>query len=544
MSFEDPSAKKNPPELDGAHDMTRLLYLEDEHVLDNIRTRFQKQEMYTSMSTILIAVNPYQWLPVYGADQIKLYYNNSKARVPDTELPLHIYGVAGAAYRDMFESGQSQSVLVCGESGAGKTESAKKVMHYLTQTTQSKTGEHRLEDQLMAGNPIMESFGNAKTVLNNNSSRFGKFTKMMFAGSSFESGHIAGVQIETYLLEKSRVTLQAIGERNFHIFYQICRVYSGDSRFQMADPSKFYYLDQTGRNAAYNDVDGISDTEWHNEVKEALTSFNVGEQTQQDLFAVVAGLLHLGNIKFEAIDDDSCKVDESTAKHVAAAADLLGIDEDRLRARLTSATVKVDGGITTLLSAEKARHNRDAIAQELYTGLFGYIVSCLNKEMVLQRSTGKELFIGILDIAGFEKFEHNSFEQFCINFANEKLQQFFNEDVIKNEQEEYLNEGVYWVPLDIPNNDAYISLVQHKTRGLFSLLDAACRTPKATSETFVNNLFQTHKRHSHMRRAGSRPGSKKDFLGFAIKHYAGKVVYDCDEFLDKVRFRFERFALR
>lgn len=521
--------------------MSSLIYLEAPNVLHNLGCRYDKGEIYTSISKVLIAVNPYKELDVYGPDVIRKYRQAAadiKRRLKN-DLPPHVFTVAQTSYFNLLKLQINQSMIVCGESGSGKTESAKHLMRYLAASSKgdvNEEGRPSIENQVLDANPILESFGNAKTVLNNNSSRFGKFTKIVFQSDLIK---IAGSFIETYLLEKSRVTKQDLNERNYHIFYMLCRAHNQlpyGANFELGNkPEAFHYLNQSGTTVA----DGINDEEKMQELLGAMRTLSISEQDQVDVFGAVAGVLHLGNIKLVADQKDLAVPAPEANTHMDAFVKLFGVKKEMLYERLTTRKIKVGKElISKQLSLADGLINRESFGKALYAGVFQWVVNRINFELYKPESRDPNLkWIGILDVFGFESFEHNSFEQFCINFANERLQQYFNGYILLSEQEEYLAEAIQWVPLKVPNNQDVIDLIDRKPNGILAVLDSECMMPKSTSETFIQNLFKVfrfHKRMAQVRRV-TKAGVQgfTSINGFSIVHYAGKVIYNADDFLVK-----------
>lgn len=541
QKYNDSNYEANPPHLDGVPEMSSLIYLEAPNVLHNLGCRYDKGEIYTSISKVLIAVNPYKDLDVYGPDVIRKYRQAAadiKRRLKN-DLPPHVFTVAQTSYFNLLKLQINQSMIVCGESGSGKTESAKHLMRYLAASSKgdvSEEGRPSIENQVLDANPILESFGNAKTVLNNNSSRFGKFTKIVFQPDLIK---IAGSFIETYLLEKSRVTKQDLNERNYHIFYMLSRAHNQlpyGANFELGDnPEAFHYLSQSGTTVA----DGINDEEKMKELLGAMRTLSISEQDQADVFGATAGVLHLGNIKLIPDQKDLAVPAPEAKAHMDAFVKLFGVKKEMLHERLTTRKIKVGKElISKQLSLADGLINRESLAKALYAGVFQWVVNRINFELYKTESRDPNLkWIGILDVFGFESFEHNSFEQFCINFANERLQQYFNGYILLSEQEEYLAEAIQWVPLKVPNNQDVIDLIDRKPNGILAVLDSECMMPKSTSETFIQNLFKVfrfHKRMAQVRRV-TKAGVQgfTSINGFSIVHYAGKVIYNADDFLVK-----------
>ncbi|PWZ11363.1 Myosin-17 [Zea mays] len=532
-----PKDTEAPP--DGVDDMTRLSYLHEPGVLDNLAVRYAKNIIYVSdafvtlweaqllcesifsnvllltsqtyTGNILIAINPFQRLPsLVDALTMEKYKGANLG-----DLDPHVFAIADAAYRQMINEGKSNSVLVSGESGAGKTETTKLLMRYLAFLGgRSGTGERTVEQQVLESNPVLEAFGNAKTVRNNNSSRFGKFVEIQFD----KSGKISGAAIRTYLLERSRVCQINSPERNYHCFYFLCAAPSEDlKKYKLGDPSSFHYLNQS----ACIQVDGINDAEEYLATRNAMDTVGITDQEQEAIFRVVAAVLHLGNINFakgREVDSSIIKDDKSRF-HLKTAGELLMCDCEKLENALIKREINTpEGVITTTVGPNSATISRDGLAKQIYSRLFEWLVNRINASIGQDPDSNK--LIGVLDIYGFESFKTNSFEQLCINFTNEKLQQHFNQNVFKMEQEEYTREQINWSYIEFVDN-------QDKPGGIIALLDEACMFPKSTHETLSQKLYEKFKTHKRF----TKP--KLSRTAFTIQHYAGDVTYQSDQFLDK-----------
>uniref|UniRef100_K3XDP9 Myosin motor domain-containing protein n=1 Tax=Setaria italica TaxID=4555 RepID=K3XDP9_SETIT len=424
--------------------------------------------------------------------------------------------------RQMINEGKSNSILVSGESGAGKTETTKLLMRYLAFLGgRSGTGERTVEQQVLESNPVLEAFGNAKTVRNNNSSRFGKFVEIQFD----KSGKISGAAIRTYLLERSRVCQINSPERNYHCFYFLCAAPSEDlKKYKLGDPSSFHYLNQS----ACIKVDGINDAEEYLATRNAMYTVGITEQEQEAIFRVVAAVLHLGNINFakgREVDSSVIKDDKSRF-HLNTAGELLMCDCGKLENALINREINTpEGVITTTVGPNSATISRDGLAKQIYSRLFDWLVNRINASIGQDPDSNK--LIGVLDIYGFESFKTNSFEQLCINFTNEKLQQHFNQNVFKMEQEEYTREQINWSYIEFVDNQDVLDLIEKKPGGIIALLDEACMFPKSTHETLSQKLYEKFKNHKRF----TKP--KLSRTAFTIQHYAGDVTYQSDQFLDK-----------
>jgi myosin protein heavy chain len=498
-----------------------LTFLNEASVVHNLSTRYSEDSIYTFSGLFLVAINPYKNLPIYDNETIQAYSTHRDDRSP------HIYAITDHAYRNMLEMYENQSILVTGESGAGKTENTKKVIQYLAaitsgshQRTRVKANGASFEQQILQANPILEAFGNAQTVRNNNSSRFGKFIRIEFS----RSGHIAGASIDWYLLEKSRVIYQSPQERNYHIFYQLVRGASKDMRDTLmleSDVSAYAYL--TGSN---RDIEGVDDKE---EFKNLLSSFKVmGLPTQDinDILRVISAILRIGNIEVGSESTDQGRILDIT--HAERVCHLLGIHCDQFVKNLLHPKVKAGREwVQQSRSAQQVRFSLDALAKSLYERVFSLIVDRINS--TLGRSRDNTSFIGVLDIAGFEIFDTNSFEQLCINYTNEKLQQFFNHHMFVLEQEEYTREAIEWKFIDFGHDlQPTIDLIEKPNpMGIFSCLDEDCVMPRATDKTFTDKLNQLWENKTEKFK-GSRLSQ-----GFVLTHYAAEVEYSTEGWLEK-----------
>ncbi|XP_044494983.1 myosin-17-like [Mangifera indica] len=511
-----PEDTEAPPA--GVDDMTKLSYLHEPGVLQNLATRYELNEIYTYTGNILIAVNPFQRLPhLYDTHMMEQYKG-----VALGELSPHVFAIGDAAYRAMINEGKSNAILVSGESGAGKTETTKMLMRYLAHLGGRSGVEGRtVEQQVLESNPVLEAFGNAKTVRNNNSSRFGKFVEIQFD----KNGRISGAAIRTYLLERSRVCQISDPERNYHCFYLLCAAPPEDiAKYKLGNPKSFHYLNQSN---CY-ELDGVNDAHEYLATRRAMDIVGISDQEQEAIFRVVAAILHLGNIDFakgKEIDSSVIK-DEKSRFHLNMTAELLRCDSQSLEdALIKRVMVTPEEVITKTLDPVNAVASRDALAKTIYSRLFDWIVEKIN--ISIGQDPNSKTIIGVLDIYGFESFKVNSFEQFCINFTNEKLQQHFNQHVFKMEQEEYGREEIDWSYVEFVDNQDVLDLIEKKPGGIIALLDEACMFPKSTHETFAQKLYQTFKSNKRF----IKP--KLSRTDFTISHYAGEVAYQANHFLDK-----------
>ncbi|XP_025097283.1 unconventional myosin-VI-like isoform X2 [Pomacea canaliculata] len=510
-------------------DNCALMYLNEATLLNNIRIRYMKNQIYTFTANILVAINPYFEIPdLYTQATIKKYQGKSLGT-----LPPHVYAIADKAYRDMKVTKVSQSVIVSGESGAGKTESTKYILRYLTENWGTHAGP--IEQRILESNPLLEAFGNAKTVRNNNSSRFGKFVEIHFDGKN----SVCGGFISHYLLEKSRVCSQSKDERNYHIFYRLCAGAPEDLRqkLKLAPPDRFQYLKLGCLHDAV--IDDVRDFQVCNE---AMSKMGVSDADKLAIFMLVAAVLHLGNVMFEENQDakGGCKVTAGAEDSLTTAAGLLGVDREELRDSLTSRVMQATRGgtkgtaIKVPLKTGEASSARDALAKAVYSRMFDYIVESVNQAIPFASSNN---YIGILDIAGFEYFQVNSFEQFCINYCNEKLQQFFNERILKEEQALYEKEGLNVKRIEWTDNQDCIELIEAKSQGIFDLLDEESKLPTPRPEHFTSEVHSRNK--NHFRLSVPRKSKLKshrdvrDDEGFLIRHFAGAVCYHTNLFIEK-----------
>ncbi|KAL8159065.1 hypothetical protein V2J09_000602 [Rumex salicifolius] len=496
----------------GVDDMTKLSYLHEPGVLENLATRYSLNEIYTYTGNILIAVNPFQRLPHIYDTQMMVQYKGASLG----ELSPHVFAIADVAYRAMINEGKSNSILVSGESGAGKTETTKMLMRYLAYLGgRSGTEGRTVEQQVLESNPVLEAFGNAKTVRNNNSSRFGKFVEIQFD----KRGRISGAAVRTYLLERSRVCQVSDPERNYHCFYLLCAAPKEETeRYKLGNPKSFHYLNQSN---CYELV-GVSDAQEYLATRRAMDIVGMTKEEQDAIFRVVAFILHLGNIEFAKGQeiDSSIPKDEKSKFHLQTAAELLMCDpaalEDALCKRVMVTPEEV---IKRSLDPVAATINRDGLAKTVYSRLFDWLVEKIN--VSIGQDPNSKCLIGVLDIYGFESFKTNSFEQFCINYTNEKLQQHFNQHVFKMEQEEYTKEEIDWSYIEFVDNQDVLDLIEKKPGGIITMF------PKSTHETFSSKLYQTFQKNKRF----IKP--KLSRTDFTIAHYAGEVLYQSDQFLDK-----------
>ncbi|XP_029562999.1 unconventional myosin-If [Salmo trutta] len=504
----------------GVDDMVLLSKISEDAIVENLKKRYMDDYIFTYIGSVLISVNPFKQMPYFTDREIELYQGAAQY-----ENPPHIYALTDNMYRNMMIDQENQCVIISGESGAGKTVAAKYIMGYISKVSGGGDKVQHVKDIILQSNPLLEAFGNAKTVRNNNSSRFGKYFEIQFS----RGGEPDGGKISNFLLEKSRVVSQNENERNFHIYYQLIEGTNPQQKEALGimTPEYYYYLNQSG---TYK-VDGTNDSKDFQETMEAMNVIGIPEAYQAQGLQIITGILHLGNISF--IEAGNYGQVESTDL-LAFPAYLLGVDPTRLQDKLTSRKMDSKWGgksesIDVTLNQEQATYTRDALAKALYTRLFDYLVEAINKAI---QKPHEEYSIGVLDIYGFEIFQRNGFEQFCINFVNEKLQQIFIELTLKAEQEEYVQEGIKWKPIEYFNNKVVCDLIENKLNppGIMSVLDDVCATMYAKGEgadgTLLQKLSAVVGTHEHFNSWNS---------GFVIHHYAGKVSYEINGFCERNR---------
>ncbi|KAL1975312.1 hypothetical protein VTN31DRAFT_3704 [Thermomyces dupontii] len=519
----------NPSMLEASEDLTNLSHLNEPAVLQAIKLRYAQREIYTYSGIVLIATNPFARVDsLYVPQMVQVYAGKHRA----SQAP-HLFAIAEEAYADMLRAGKNQTIVVSGESGAGKTVSAKYIMRYFATrdapdpggfSTGRSESISETEEQILATNPVMEAFGNAKTTRNDNSSRFGKYIEIMFNAKT----KIIGAKIRTYLLERSRLVFQPLKERNYHIFYQLVAGASDEEREKLGllPVEEFDYLNQ-GQTPT---IDGVDDKAEFEATRKSLSTIGLDSQIQEDIFRVLAALLHLGNVKITATRSDSSL--SPTEPSLVRVCDMLGIDANSFAKWIVKKQLITRGEkITSNLTQQQAIVVRDSVAKFIYSSLFDWLVDKINRALATEEVMNQvKSFIGVLDIYGFEHFAKNSFEQFCINYANEKLQQEFNQHVFKLEQEEYIREQIDWTFIEFSDNQPCIDLIEGKL-GILSLLDEESRLPMGSDDQFVTKL------HHHF--AGDKHAFyKKPRFGksaFTICHYAVEVTYESEGFIEKNR---------
>ncbi|KAF4520564.1 hypothetical protein B566_EDAN011117 [Ephemera danica] len=476
----------------GLEDMIQLNDLNEASLLWNLKIRYDKELIYTYTGSILVAVNPYKMFDIYGLDMVKKY----EGQIMGT-LPPHLFSIGSSAYSRMSKDMESQVVVISGESGSGKTESTKLVMQYLAAV--NKSPSNLITEQILEASPLLESFGNAKTVRNDNSSRFGKYLEV-----HFKHGVIVGAKITEYLLEKSRIVTQAQDERNYHVFYEMLKGLTAEQKekYGLLTAEKYFYLNQGGS----CDIDGKNDKDDFQSLLSAMQVLGFTSEEQDTIFRILTSVLHLGNVYFhrKQLKHGQEGVEIGSDAEIRWAGHLLQLSVDGIKRSITMKTTEArNERLLTPLSIDQALDARDAFAKALYSALFSWLVARINQIVC---KGGKRTAISILDIFGFEDFKENSFEQLCINYANENLQFYFNKHIFKLEQQEYSKEKIEWQTITYTSN-----------------------FPKATDVSFLEKCHYNHA----LNELYSRP--RMSSMEFGVRHYAGQVWYNVEGFLDKNR---------
>ncbi|KAG8445369.1 hypothetical protein GDO86_010234 [Hymenochirus boettgeri] len=507
----------HPSSVSGVEDMIRLGELNEAGIVHNLHIRYKANCIYTYTGAILVAVNPYEELPLYDTEQIQRY---RKRRLG--ELPPHIFALAETCYFNIQRTNTDQCCVISGESGAGKTESTKLMLQFLA----AASGQHSwIEQQILEANPIMEAFGNAKTIRNDNSSRFGKYIEIHFTKEHV----IEGARIEQFLLEKSRVCRQAPSERNYHIFYCMLLGMGSEQKKQLnlGSPSDYNYLTMGKCTTS-----GRDENKAFSQVRSAMKILLFSESDQQEIYKLLAAILHLGNLRFQGAmhgNLECCDVCESI--HLSTVATLLEVDAGELTHCLTKHTIIVRGdSVSKPLTCTQASDGRDAFMKGIYGRMFMWIVNKINGAIFTPESENGRRSVGLLDIFGFELFNTNSFEQLCINFANEHLQQFFVRHIFKLEQEEYNAEQIPWQHIDFADNQRTLDVIALRPMNIISLIDEESKFPQGTDATMLTKLNSIHSKNNIYIPSRSIHDTK-----FGINHFAGVVYYETEGFLDKNR---------
>ncbi|XP_047532850.1 unconventional myosin-IXa-like isoform X3 [Vanessa atalanta] len=506
-------------------DLCQLPELNEQTLLDNLRARFAAGYIYTYVGSILIALNPFKFYPIYNPKYVKLYQNKRIG----SSLPPHIFAVADAAYHCMLRERTNQCIVISGESGSGKTESTNFLLHHLTALSQKGSHGSGVEQTILSAGPVLEAFGNAKTAHNNNSSRFGKFIQVNYK----ENGMVHGAVVQKYLLEKSRICSQGRNERNYHVFYYLLAGASEQEKEQLhlLSVDKYNYLSKTGCSV----VPGVDEQYEFSRLKQSMDMVGFTLDKQRRLFAVLSAVLLLGNVEFQP-QRKSYHHDEAVGVRnpevVSLISSLLRVKQETLLAALTSKRARASGETLVInYRLPEAIATRDAMAKCLYGALFDWIVMQVNHALLSKKDTLREHqghSIGVLDIFGFEDFgPSNSFEQLCINYANEHLQYYFNQHVFKYEQEEYRREGIRWTDIGFSDNTGCLQLIEGKPGGLLCLLDDQCNFPWATNETLLQKFNSVHEDNPFYEKPQRREPA------FVVRHYAGRVKYQVTAMREK-----------
>merc|ERR1719249_362118 len=474
----------NPPKFEKCEDMVNLTYLNDASVFHNLEVRYKAKLIYTYSGLFCIVVNPYKRYPIYTQTVVKMYLGKRR-----NEVPPHLWAISETAYRNMLQNSKNQSMLITGESGAGKTENTKKVITYLAMvaTGSGKKVEKKvsLEDQIVATNPILESYGNAKTSRNDNSSRFGKFIRIHFNAA----GKLAGCDIESYLLEKSRITQQQEVERSYHIFYQLLMPFVPDLREKCLLSDDIYDYSYVSQGKVT--VASIDDNEELEYTDSAFDIIGFSEQEKWDCYKLTAAVMTCGEVKFEQKGrDDQAEVKDMTIPKKVA--ELFGVNADELMKGFCKPKIKVGTEwVTKGQTCDQATNGVGGIARATFDRIFKWLIIKCN-DTLIDKTMKKSNFVAVLDIAGFEIFEYNGFEQISINFVNEKLQQFFNHHMFVVEQEEYVAEGIDWAMVDFGMDLAACIIMFEKPMGIWAILEEESLFPKATDKSFEDKLKAQH----------------------------------------------------
>ena len=504
--------------------MANLTFLNDASVFWNLKTRYQAKLIYTYSGLFCVVVNPYKRYPIYTPTVVKMYLGKRR-----NEVPPHLWAISETAYRNMLTNGKDQSMLITGESGAGKTENTKKVIAYLAMVAAppKKKGEAKkvsLEDQIVATNPILESYGNAKTSRNDNSSRFGKFIRIHFTSS----GKLCGCDIESYLLEKSRITQQQEVERSYHIFYQLLQPFVADMKSKCFLTDDIY--DYTYVSQGKTSVPSIDDNEELEFTDQAFDIIGFSELEKWNCYKLTAAVMSLGEINFKQKGrDDQAEPDDMGFPNKVA--DLFGCSSDEMMKSFCKPKIKVGTEwVTKGQTCENATNAVGGISRAIFDRLFKWLIIKCN-DTLIDSTMKKNNFCAVLDIAGFEMFEYNGYEQISINFVNEKLQQFFNHHMFVVEQEEYVAEGIDWAMVDFGMDLAAAIIMFEKPMGIWAILEEETLFPKSTDKSFEDKLKAQHLGKSA---PFAKPQSKTDKNAhFAIIHYAGIVSYNVTAWLEK-----------
>ncbi|XP_076288851.1 unconventional myosin-IXa isoform X4 [Lasioglossum baleicum] len=506
-------------------DLCQLPDLNEQTLLDNLRARFLAGNIYTYVGSILIALNPFKFYPIYNPKYVKLYQNRRLG--PD--IPPHIFAIADAAYHCMLKEKRNQCIVISGESGSGKTESTNFLLHHLTALSQKGSHGSGVEQTILSAGPVLEAFGNAKTAHNNNSSRFGKFIQVNYK----ENGMVHGAVVQKYLLEKSRIVSQGRNERNYHVFYYLLAGANEQEKqlLHLENSDRYNYLNKSG---CYG-LENIDERHEFSRLKQSMEMVGFTPEKQRRLFAVLSAVLLLGNVEFQprkSYHHHDEAVGVKNPEVVALISELLRVKQETLLAALTAKRARASGETLVInYRLPEAVAARDAMAKCLYGALFDWIVLQVNHALLSKKDTLRDHqgnSIGVLDIFGFEDFKTcNSFEQLCINYANEQLQHYFNQHVFQYEQREYRKQGIRWTDIGYSDNSGCLNLIEGKPNGLLCLLDDQCNFPGATNETLLQKFNSVHKDNPFYEAPQRREAA------FVVRHYAGAVKYQAANMREK-----------